>query len=283
MKLAKLLEGVSVSKLFQTMFGQMAVTQDISLAGLQYDSRKVQRNDCFVAIKGASSDGHRYLQAAIANGAKAVVVEDDQAIPDPLCMHAGVIKIVVPDGRKALAQMAANYYGHPSRNMKVAGVTGTNGKTTTTHLLKSILESSGEKTGLIGTIEYCIGKNVVPATHTTPESLELQRFFAAMEEEGCTAVSMEVSSHALDQSRVSGIDFDAAVFSNLTQDHLDYHGTMEKYFAAKKIFFDMLKPDACAVFNADDPYGLRIVESSSARKICTALSKKPMFALRRWT
>ncbi|MFZ1978054.1 MAG: UDP-N-acetylmuramoyl-L-alanyl-D-glutamate--2,6-diaminopimelate ligase [Bacteroidota bacterium] len=274
MKLAKLLEGVSVSKLFQTMFGQMAVTQDISLAGLQYDSRKVQRNDCFVAIKGASSDGHRYLQAAIANGAKAVVVEDDQAIPDPLCMHAGVIKIVVPDGRKALAQMAANYYGHPSRNMKVAGVTGTNGKTTTTHLLKSILESSGEKTGLIGTIEYCIGENVVPATHTTPESLELQRFFAAMEEEGCTAVSMEVSSHALDQSRVSGIDFDAAVFSNLTQDHLDYHGTMEKYFAAKKIFFDMLKPDACAVFNADDPYGLRIVESSSARKISYSIKQE---------
>ena len=134
MNLAKLLEGVSVSKLFQTMFGQMAVTQDIMLAGLQYDSRKVQQNDCFVAIKGSSSDGHRFLQTAIANGAKAVVVEDDQAIPDPLCMHTGVIKIVVPDTRRALAQMAANYYGHPSRNMKVAGVTGTNGKTTTTHL-----------------------------------------------------------------------------------------------------------------------------------------------------
>ena len=274
MNLAKLLEGVSVSKLFQTMFGQMAVTQDIMLAGLQYDSRKVHQNDCFVAIKGSSSDGHRFLQTAIANGAKAVVVEDDQAIPDPLCMHTGVIKIVVPDTRRALAQMAANYYGHPSRNMKVAGVTGTNGKTTTTHLLKSIFESAGEKTGLIGTIEYRIGERVVPATHTTPESLELQQFFAEMAKEGCTAVSMEVSSHALHQSRVSGIDFDAAVFSNLTQDHLDYHGTMEKYFEAKKIFFNMLKPDACAVFNADDPYGSRLVESSTARKISYGIEQE---------
>jgi len=267
MKLAKLLDGVSVSKLFQTMFGQMAVTHDVELGGVQYDSRKVQRNDCFVAIKGGASDGHKFLQAAIANGAKVIVVEDDDAIPDPLCMHAGVIKVVVPDTRKALAQIAGNYYEHPSRNMRVVGVTGTNGKTTTTHLLKSILECTGAKTGLIGTIEYRIGEKVIPATHTTPESLELQQLFTDMAKEGCTAVSMEVSSHSLDQSRVAGIDFDAAVFSNLTQDHLDYHKTMEKYFEAKKIFFDMLKPEACAVFNVDDPYGVRIASSTAARKI----------------
>jgi UDP-N-acetylmuramoyl-L-alanyl-D-glutamate--2,6-diaminopimelate ligase len=259
MKLAQLLKGVTVTKLFQTMFGQMAVTHDIEVQAVQYDSRKIQRGDCFVAIKGTASDGHRFVQNAISQGAKAVVIEDESMLPDPLCMHTGVIKIVVPDTRKALALMSANQYDHPSRKLKLVGVTGTNGKTTTTHLIKSILEAAGEKVGLIGTIEYKIGEKNIPATHTTPESLELNELFSTMVNEGCSSVSMEVSSHSLDQSRVLGLDFNVAVFSNLTQDHLDYHKTMEEYFKAKKILFDSLSPSSIAVINKDDTWGEKLL------------------------
>jgi UDP-N-acetylmuramoyl-L-alanyl-D-glutamate--2,6-diaminopimelate ligase len=151
--------------------------------------------------------------------------------------------------------------------MTLVGVTGTNGKTTTTHLVRSILEAAGKKSGMIGTIEYCIGNDVIPATHTTPESLELNELFSSMLAKGCSAVTMEVSSHALHQSRVFGLDFDAAVFTNLTQDHLDYHGTMEAYSDAKKILFDSLKPAAYAVVNADDAWWKTIVSSSAAAKL----------------
>ena len=187
------------------------------------NSRKIQRSDCFIAIKGTASDGHSFIQSAINQGAKVVVLQDEKVLPDALCMHAGVIKVVVPDSRKALAIMSANYFDHPSKKLKFVGITGTNGKTTTSFLVKSILEAGGEKAGLVGTIEYEIGEQIIPATHTTPESLELNELFASMVENHCTSVSMEVSSHALDQSRVYGLDFDVAVFTNLTQDHLDYH------------------------------------------------------------
>ncbi|RPI06541.1 MAG: UDP-N-acetylmuramoyl-L-alanyl-D-glutamate--2,6-diaminopimelate ligase [Ignavibacteriae bacterium] len=267
MKLSQLLEGVTVSKLFQTMYGQMVVTHDVEVGGVQYDSRKIQRSDCFVAIKGTSSDGQKYIQNAMNQGAKVIVLEDDTVLPDPLCMHAGVIKVVVPDSRKALAILAANYFGHPSKKMKCVGITGTNGKTTTSNLVKSIVEANGEKAGLVGTIEYKIGEQVFPATHTTPESLELNELFDAMVKNHCTSVSMEVSSHALDQSRVYGIEFDVAVFTNLTQDHLDYHGTMENYFEAKKRLFTQLKPSNCAVINHDDPWGVQLLGSFNARKI----------------
>jgi UDP-N-acetylmuramoyl-L-alanyl-D-glutamate--2,6-diaminopimelate ligase len=265
MKLSQLLEGVTVSKLFQTMYGQMVVTHEVEVNKLQYDSRKIQLGDCFVALKGTTSDGHAYLQGATGNGAKVIVLQDDNALPDPFCMHIGVIKVVVPDTRKALAVMSSNFYGHPSRKLKFIGVTGTNGKTTTSHLVKSILEAAGEKVGLVGTIEYKIGDRVIPATHTTPESLELNELFASMVEEKCTAVSMEVSSHALDQSRVFGIDFNVAIFTNLTQDHLDYHGTMEKYFEAKKMLFIDLKPSGCAVINNDDRRGIQIRDAINTK------------------
>lgn len=267
MKLAQLLEGVQVTKLFQTVYGQMVVTQDITIANVQYDSRNVGVNDCFVAIRGVNSDGHKYVQNAITRGAKAIVLEDESVLPDALCMHTGVIKIVVPDSKRALAQLAANFYGRPAEKLTIVGVTGTNGKTTTSNLVRSILEHSGKPCGLIGTIEYRIGSKVYPATHTTPESLELQQMFSAMLGAGCSAVSMEVSSHALDQRRVEGIPFAAAIFSNLTQDHLDYHGTMENYFQAKKKFFDMLSPSAVAVVNRDDPYGERIASDTRARRV----------------
>jgi UDP-N-acetylmuramoyl-L-alanyl-D-glutamate--2,6-diaminopimelate ligase len=267
MRLSQLLEGVTVSKLFQTMYGQMVVTHEVEIGRVQYDSRKIQRGDCFVAIKGTASDGQAFIQSAMNQGAKAVVLQDDTVLPDPLCMHAGVIKVVVPDSRKALAVMSANYFGHPSKKLKMVGITGTNGKTTTSHLVKSILEAGGGKVGLVGTIEYRIGEHILPATHTTPESLELNELFALMVENNCTSVSMEVSSHALDQSRVYGMDFEAAVFTNLTQDHLDYHVTMEDYFEAKKILFTSLKPTSCAVINTDDPWGVSLMGSLGTKKI----------------
>jgi UDP-N-acetylmuramoyl-L-alanyl-D-glutamate--2,6-diaminopimelate ligase len=267
MKLAQLLDGVHVIKMFQTTFGQMAMTHDVEVNKIQYDSRKIGQHDCFVAIRGSGVDAHTYINAAISQGAKVVVLENDAVLPDSYFMHAGVIKIVVPDSRKALATMAANFFGHPSKRMTLVGVTGTNGKTTTTHLVRSILEAAGKKSGMIGTIEYCIGNDVIPATHTTPESLELNELFSSMLAKGCSAVTMEVSSHALHQSRVFGLDFDAAVFTNLTQDHLDYHGTMEAYSDAKKILFDSLKPGAYAVVNADDAWWKTIVSSSAAAKL----------------
>ncbi len=263
MTLSKLLEGISVTKLFQTVFGQMVVTQEIEVRRIQHDSRKVEQGDAFVAIRGAEVDGHKFIDDAVHRGAKVVVLEDDKALPDSFFMHAGVVKIVVQDARKALAKMSANYFENPAGKLQLIGVTGTNGKTTTSYLISSIIE----KAGLIGTIEYKIGDKLIPATHTTPESLALNELLARMVENGCKAAVMEVSSHALHQHRVNGLEFDAAVFTNLTQDHLDYHGTMDQYFRAKKTLFDSLRGSAVAVTNIDDAYGLRVTESCKARTI----------------
>lgn len=265
MRLGTLLAGVTVRKMFQTVFGRMVVTHEVEVNRVQYDSRRVERGDLFVAIRGTAADGHRFLSTAIAQGAKVVVIERDDAISDPECMHTGVVKLVVPDTRIALAQLAANYYGRPADAMTVVGITGTNGKTTTSTITQSVLEAAGKRCGLIGTIEVRFGTSAEPATHTTPESLELQQYFARMREEGCQAVSMEVSSHALHQSRVHGVRFAAGVFTNLTQDHLDYHGTMEAYFAAKKLLFDSLDASSAAVVNADDPWTDRITANTQAR------------------
>ena len=267
MNLGNLLEGVQVTKLFETLYGQLAITHDIDIPRIQYDSRKVARGDCFVALKGMGTDGHRFIESAVERGAKVVVLENDGALPDSYFLHAGVFKIVVPDSRKALALLSANYFGHPSRELTMIGATGTNGKTTTTHLIKSVLEATGQRVGLLGTIEYKIGDEIIPASHTTPESLELNELLARMRASGCQSVSMEVSSHALHQSRVFGLHYDVAVFTNLTQDHLDYHGTMEEYFGAKKLLFDSLDDGAVAVTNFDDSWGKKISSSSRVVKV----------------
>lgn len=267
MNLGKLLEGVQVTKLFEQAYGQFAVTHDLDVPRLQYDSRKVERGDCFVALRGTGTDGHQFINTAVERGAKVVMMEDDHALPDAYCMHRSIVKIVVRDTRKALAIMAANYFSHPSASLTMVGVTGTNGKTTTTHLIKGILEEAGQRVGLVGTIEYRIGDEVIPATHTTPESLELNDLLSRMRSAGCQSVSMEVSSHALQQSRVFGLGYRVAVFTNLTQDHLDYHGSMEEYFRAKKILFDDLSANAAAVVNGDDPWGMKIVSSTRARMV----------------
>jgi UDP-N-acetylmuramoyl-L-alanyl-D-glutamate--2,6-diaminopimelate ligase len=267
MNLSNLLKGVAVSKMFQTMFGRMVVTHEVEVRHIQYDSRKVERGDLFVAIRGNASDGHKFIDYAVHNGAKVAVMEDDTVLPDSYFMHAGVVKIVVPNTRIALAQMSANYFDHPAGKLLMVGVTGTNGKTTTTHLIHSILQEQGTKSGLIGTIAYHIGNEVIPATHTTPESLELNELLSRLVEHGCTSAAMEVSSHALHQYRVYGFNFAAAVFTNLTQDHLDYHGSMEEYFQAKKMLFDSLHPDSWAIVNTDDEWGKKIYASAGRNKL----------------
>lgn len=273
MTLSEILNGVTVTKMFQTMYGKMVTTHDVMISGVQYDSRQVQRDNLFIALKGTGADGHKFLSSAIANGAKVIVIEDDQTIPDSMCMHTGTVKIVVGNTRKALARIAANFYGHPASKMTMIGVTGTNGKTTTTFLIKQMLESNPKNIiGLIGTVEYAIGEEKFPATHTTPESLELHQLFSRMVKKGCTHCVMEVSSHALHQHRVDGIPFSAAVFTNLTQDHLDYHGTMDEYCRAKKILFDGLSAAAIAVINADSQYASSMVSNSTARTISYSIT-----------
>jgi UDP-N-acetylmuramoyl-L-alanyl-D-glutamate--2,6-diaminopimelate ligase len=228
---------------------------DRDVAGIAYDSRRVTPGMLFVAIPGARTDGHEYINSAIDRGATAVICERNGGLPQR------ATKIKVPDVREALAQVAASYYAHPSMKLKVIGITGTNGKTTVSFMVKAILEAAGIKTGLMGTVHYEIGERIIPAQRTTPESLEVQQMMSQMVRAGCQACVMEVSSHALEQKRVLGIDFDVGIFTNLTRDHLDFHGTMENYFAAKQKLFGSLAEGtkkAAAVINIDDDFGARL-------------------------
>jgi UDP-N-acetylmuramoyl-L-alanyl-D-glutamate--2,6-diaminopimelate ligase len=230
-----------------------------SVTGIAYDSRKVTAGNLFVAVPGLKQDGRLYVRDAIDRGAAAVVVEG----VEPLAM-ASTVHIVVPSSREALARLADAYFAHPSRALIVVGITGTNGKTTTSLLVDALLAASGHKTGLVGTIQYRIGAKARPAGQTTPEAVELQSLFAEMVEHGVSAVAMEVSSHALSLHRVDGVEFDVAVFTNLTQDHLDFHRTFESYRAAKARLFALLaagsKRRRAAVINTDDPAGRSMVE-----------------------
>jgi UDP-N-acetylmuramoyl-L-alanyl-D-glutamate--2,6-diaminopimelate ligase len=234
------------------------------ISGLAYDSRKVEEGYLFVAIKGERYDGHDFIKDAIKKGAAALVYEHDNselnsAIRNP---QSTISFIRVKDSRKALACLANNFYEMPSKNLTLLGVTGTNGKTTTTYILKSILEAWGKKVGLIGTIQYLIHEKAYPAIHTTPESLDFQRLLKDMLLSGCTHVISEVSSHALAKFRVDRAAFNAAVFTNLTRDHLDFHKNMEDYFRAKeRLFLELLDKDGTAIINIDDPYGKRLVSS----------------------
>lgn len=225
------------------------------ITGITYDSRRVTPGMVFVAIPGQNTDGHDFIGNAIERGAAAVICERNGMV------FPRATKIKVADVREALARAAASYYENPSSKLKVIGVTGTNGKTTVTFMVKSMLEAAGIKTGLMGTVHYEIGERVIPAQRTTPESLEVQQMMAQMVRAECQACVMEVSSHALDQKRVLGIDFDVAIFTNLTRDHLDYHDTMENYFAAKKKLFTALgqgTKKGAAVINIDDTFGARL-------------------------
>jgi UDP-N-acetylmuramoyl-L-alanyl-D-glutamate--2,6-diaminopimelate ligase len=206
---------------------------DRPVESIAYDSRRVQKNSLFVALHGEKTDGHEFIGQAIEKGASAVVAEREEKHPRATC-------VVVENTRSALADLSATFYGSPAKRLKLAAVTGTNGKTTTTFLIKHICEKAGLRCGLIGTVRYEIWERVLPATRTTPESLDLQELFAQIANAGCRAAAVEVSSHALAQERTRGLEWDVAVFTNLTQDHLDFHGTMERYFESKMKLFTQL-------------------------------------------
>lgn len=241
-----------------------------SLKGVTHDSRLVEPGFLFVAVKGFKSDGHQYIRQAIDRGAVAVVVEEESHLPPE-----GISWARVDNTRQALALLSAKYFGNPSLAMTMVGVTGTNGKTTTTNMIAAVLKTSGHKVGLIGTINNIIGEKVLPVSHTTPESPELQKLLSQMVKEGVSACVMEVSSHALELHRVDGCAFDAVVFTNLTQDHLDLHGSMEDYLEAKlKLFRGLSSPggkggQAFAVINADDPYSGEFVQAAGEKVIFT--------------
>jgi UDP-N-acetylmuramoyl-L-alanyl-D-glutamate--2,6-diaminopimelate ligase len=227
---------------------------DVVCTGVTHDSRRAARGTVFVALRGLKADGAAFAPAAIASGAAAVIASE----PAPAAVE--VPWIVVEDPRLALALLAAEFFGHPSRDMRVVGITGTNGKTTTSYLLSAMFDAAGVQTGLMGTVTYRIGSRALAATRTTPEAPELQSMMREMVDSGCGACVMEVSSHALALRRADGIRFAAAVFTNLTRDHLDFHSGMEDYFAAKRRLFELLPDDAPAAINADDPRGATLVD-----------------------
>lgn len=245
----------------QLLYGAEVLAQsgDPSVSGLEYDSRQVKPGDVFVAMRGESSDGNQFIDKAIAAGVVAVV--SDSATEKP---REGVAWAQVPHGRRALARLSANFYKRPAERVRVIGVTGTNGKSTTAFLIEAILSAAGRKSALIGTIEYHVAGKVLPAPHTTPEALELNRMLSESLGNGATHAVMEVSSHALAQQRVYGIPFNAAIFTNLTRDHLDYHHTMDEYFASKRVLFEGCgtDPPHTAVLNIDDEYGQKLVTVS---------------------
>jgi len=248
MKLADLLEGITIQEVSGDTSGD--------ITDICYDSRKCAKNSLFVAIRGLLYDGHDFISHAIKRGARFIVHEEDVS-PE---LRADATFIRVHDSRRALGQLGKRLYKDPSSELILLGVTGTNGKTTVTYLLESILKKAGVRCGVMGTINYRYGEITYEAPQTTPESLDLQRILREMVDAGVTHVVMEVSSHAIDQGRVRDCEFDIGIFTNLTQDHLDYHETMESYFDAKKKFFhEQLKKDAGILINVDDPWGARLL------------------------
>jgi UDP-N-acetylmuramoyl-L-alanyl-D-glutamate--2,6-diaminopimelate ligase len=240
----------------------LAHSGNVSVSGVEYDSRRVKPGCAFVAMRGETSDGNRYIDQAIQAGAVAVVTDSSTEKA-----RESVAWAVVPHGRRALARVSANFYRRPAERIAITGITGTNGKSTTAFLVEAILTAARRKSVLIGTIEYHVAGHVYPAPHTTPEALELERMFSEALGQSATDAVMEVSSHALAQQRVFGIPFDVAVFTNLTRDHLDYHKTMEEYFAAKRVLFEGCGTDAprIAVTNLDDEHGAKLTKVSGRR------------------
>jgi len=237
MKLKELLTDVEIIEL--------NADTETEIGDICYDSRKTRKNDLFVAIRGFESDGHKFVGAALSAGASVIICEEKPT--------ERISYVLVKNSRQALALVSRNYFGNPTSKMKLVGVTGTNGKTTTTMLMKHVLEEcTGEKVGLIGTNQNMIGEKVVPTERTTPESYELQKLFCEMADEGCKYAVMEVSSHSLVLERVAGLRFEVAVFTNLTQDHLDFHNTMEEYAGAKALLFERCNK---AAINIDDEWG----------------------------
>lgn len=254
MTFQQLLDGVEV----------LAQAGDAEVSGVEYDSRCVRPGCLFVAMQGESSDGNQFIVSAVAAGAAAVVSDSPSFVAPP-----GIAAWArVGHGRRALARLSANFYRRPAEKLAITGITGTNGKSTTAFLIESILKAAGRSTALVGTIEYHVAGRILPAPHTTPEALELNRMFAEAKRAGTSEVVMEVSSHALAQERTFGVPFDVAVFTNLTRDHLDYHRTFEEYFAAKQKLFEGCgtEPPRVTVLNLEDEYGARLLPLSRRMK-----------------
>lgn len=239
------------------------IGEDVEVKELKYNSRKVEKGDVFCCVVGTLADGHKYAPQAVEAGAAALVVERKLDIDIP--------QILVENTRIAMAEMAAAYYGNPADEMVMVGITGTNGKTSTSYMLKAIAERMGKKVGLIGTIRNMIGDIIIDTERTTPESVDLQRILRQMKDEKVDVVIMEVSSHSLDQKRVHGITYDVGCFTNLTQDHLDYHKTFENYFAAKKLLFAQCKK---AVINLDDSYAADMVAGMNLPVLTVGVREK---------
>ncbi len=251
--LKELLTGVNTKKVYGNI--------EVNVERVHFDSRKIEKGDLFVAQRGVHADGHAFIEKAVSMGAGVIVCEEL-----PVHLDENVTYVVVADSSFALGMIASNYNGNPSRLLKLVGVTGTNGKTTTATLLYELARLAGHKAGLLSTVCNYIGEEKLPATHTTPDALAIHAYIRRMADAGCEYCFMEVSSHAIHQQRIAGLDFDGAVFSNITHDHLDYHKTFRAYIEAKKAFFDGLPVCAFALTNADDKNGLVMLQNTKAHK-----------------
>lgn len=252
--------------LYGSSIKEVIGTTDVNIKEIVFDSRNISENDLFVAIKGAVSDGHDFITKAIEKGASTIVCE---TLPKTTIDYVNYV--VVDDSHKALAILADNFFDHPSKKLKLVGITGTNGKTTTTTLLFNLFRKLGYSVGLISTVVNRIDDEEIPTERTTPDSVSLNRLFARMVDEGCEFCFMEVSSHAIHQKRVANVHFSAGAFTNITHDHLDYHKTFKEYLDVKKKFFDDLPKEAYAISNVDDKNGEYVLQNTKARKLTYAL------------
>ncbi|MFC0771906.1 UDP-N-acetylmuramoyl-L-alanyl-D-glutamate--2,6-diaminopimelate ligase [Terrimonas alba] len=252
--------------LYKVSIRSVAGSTAITVNDVQVDSRKVKQGSLFIAVKGSGADGHQFIDKAIENGAVAVLCE---MLPSSL--KEGIVYVQAENSAVAAGWIAHNFFGQPSDSLKVIGVTGTNGKTTIATLLFKLFSGLGYKCGLLSTVENHVGDKIVPATHTTPDAISLNQLMRQMADEGCSHVFMEVSSHAVHQHRITGLNFAGGVFSNITHDHLDYHQTFDEYIRVKKSFFDSLPSSAFAISNADDKRGIVMLQNTNARKYLYSL------------
>jgi len=252
--------------LYKVTINAVVGSTSITVGKIEFDSRQIQTNDVFVAISGTITDGHNYIEKAITDGATAIICE---VLPENL--HDDITYIEVANSNQAMAYMANNFYGQPSENLKLVGVTGTNGKTTVSSLLYQLFKKAGYKVGLLSTVKVMVDNTTYKATHTTPDSLTINRYLQLMNDEGIEFCFMEVSSHGIHQSRTEGLKFEGGIFTNLSHDHLDYHDTFAEYRDVKKKFFDQLPKEAFALSNIDDKNGLVMFQNTQAKKYTYAL------------
>jgi len=261
--------------LYKTRLDEIVGSTNVAISSVTFDSRKVKKDSLFIATRGTASDGHHYIELAIESGAVAIVCED---LPETLKENITYVKVL--DSAASLGYIACNFYDNPSEKLKLVGITGTNGKTTTVTLLFNLFRGLGYSVGLLSTVENKINTTIIPSTHTTPDTLALNELLSKMVEAGCQYAFMEVSSHAIVQHRITGLKFTGAAFSNITHDHLDYHKTFEEYIKAKKMFFDNLQDDAFALTNKDDRNGSVMLQNTKAKKYSYGLKSIADFKCR---